>query len=228
MTLNRRRLYIFDIDGTLIVSGGAGGSAMRAAFEALWRRDDGFRGIEFSGRTDLAIFRDACRVCGIDKETSSLDLKRFKRAYRYRLPTRLRECDGRVLPGVVDILETLSTDPDATLALGTGNFRSTAAIKLRHYNLAHYFQRGGFGDRTEDRAELIADAVRVAEKQAGSHGSVFVIGDTVHDVAAAKANNAIAVAVTTGTQSAEALSAAGADLVLPTLEAATELLARRD
>jgi phosphoglycolate phosphatase len=228
MQVNRRRLYLFDIDGTLIVSGGAGGSAMCDAFVALWRREDDFRNIEFSGRTDLAIFRQICRACDIDPEASPQDLRRFKRAYRRRLPARLRACDGRVLPGVVNLLEQLSADPDATLALGTGNFRTTAALKLNHYALAHYFQTGGFGDHTEDRAEMIAAGIRSAQRRAGAHGSVFVIGDTVHDVAAARANGCVAVGVATGTATEAALSAAGADLVLPTLESAADQLARRD
>jgi phosphoglycolate phosphatase-like HAD superfamily hydrolase len=87
---------------------------------------------------------------------------------------------------------------------------------------------GGFGDRTEDRSELIARAVAGANRRAGRHASMFVIGDTVHDITAAKANGCIAVAVATGTASAEVLAAAGADIVLPTLESASALLARAD
>lgn len=228
MIPNSRRLYLFDIDGTLITSGGAGSGAMREAFAAIWRRADGFSNIEFSGRTDRWLFRQAHAGSGFEVSAFDADLRRFKRAYRRRLHQTLRSCDGRVLPGVVELLDHLTGDGDATLALGTGNFRSTAAVKLGYYNLAHYFRAGGFGDSTDDRAELIAIARRSAERIGGRHGSVFVIGDTVHDVAAARANNFVAVAVATGIASAEALAAAGADLVLPTLESAAALLSRRD
>jgi phosphoglycolate phosphatase-like HAD superfamily hydrolase len=228
MTINSRRLYLWDIDGTLITSGGAGSGAMRAAFAAIWRRDDGFDNIEFSGRTDRWLFRQAHAGCGFDETEFAPDLARFKRAYRRRLHQTLRSCHGRVLPGVVDTLDHLAQDSNATLAVGSGNFRSTAAIKLGYYNLAHYFRTGGFGDNTDDRAELIAIARRAAERLAGRHGTVFVIGDTVHDVAAAKANGFVAVAVATGTADADTLSAAGADVVLPSLESAAAILSRRD
>lgn len=224
MTLNRR-LFLFDIDGTLITTGGAGSSAMRAAFAALWKNDDGFRAIEFSGRTDRAILRDAFVASGMTDGSFDDDLRRFKRAYFRRLFGTLRACEGRVLPGVRELLRALGDEPGATVALGTGNFRTSAGIKLRHYGLASHFLCGGFGDRTEDRPTLIAQAIRRADRAAGRHGDVFVIGDTVHDVTAAKANNAVAVAVATGTASAEELAGAGADVLLITLEdAGPELL----
>ena len=230
MTVNSRRLYLWDIDGTLITSGGAGSGAMRAAFNALYRRNDGFSNIEFSGRTDRSLFREALTACGLcDDDCFAEDLRRFKRAYKRRLFGSLPACDGRVLPGVVEVLDRLAIDSDATLALGTGNFRSTAAVKLGYYKLAHYFQTGGFGDSTDDRAELIAAGARAAERLSGrKHGTVFVIGDTVHDVTSAKANGFVAVAVATGVASRETLEAAGADVVLPTLESAVDVLLGRD
>src|SRR3972149_468096 len=159
-----RRLYLFDIDGTLVATGGAGSGAMRAAFTAVWGLADGFSGIEVSGRTARAIPRDA--------------------------PPRR----GRAPP-----LAPLAADRRATVALGTGNFRVSAGQKLRHYGLDHYFRVGGFGDSTEDRVALIAQAIRTADRAAGHHATVFVIGDTGHAVVAAKAHGAVAVAVATGT-----------------------------
>jgi phosphoglycolate phosphatase-like HAD superfamily hydrolase len=219
-----RRLYLFDIDGTLIASGGAGSGAMRSAFAALWRREDGFKGVEFSGRTDRAILRDALTGCGLDNGAFDEDLRRFKRAYFRRLAATLHESAGRVLPGVPELLDHLRRDDRATLALGTGNFRFSAGMKLRHYGIDAPFRSGGFGDRTEDRATLIAQAIRSANRDAGRHPTVIVIGDTVHDVTAAKANGAVAVAVCTGNWSEDHLSAAGADIVLPTLESAAKAL----
>ncbi len=230
MTINPRRLYLWDIDGTLITSGGAGSGAMRLAFNALYKRDDGFTNIEFSGRTDRSLFREALTACGLADEAGFPDaLKRFKRAYRRRLRGTLEACDGRVLPGVFEILDLLAADSDATQALGTGNFKSTAAVKLGYYKLAQYFATGGFGDLTDDRAELIAAGARAAERlHGGKFGTVFVIGDTVHDITSAKANNFVAVGVATGTASMDTLSAAGADVVLPDLLSAAAVLLRRD
>jgi phosphoglycolate phosphatase-like HAD superfamily hydrolase len=218
-----RRLYLFDIDGTLINTGGAGSSAMRIAFAALWRIEDGFKGVEFSGRTDRAIFRDAHAGTGLETEFSA-DLRRFKRAYYRRLVDTLRACDGTVLQGVVGFLNRLHEDERATVSLGTGNFRSSAAMKLRYYGIDGYFRHGGFGDSTEERALVIAQGIRAAQRAAGRHGTVFVIGDTVHDIAAAKANNAVAVGVATGPADEDALAKAGADIVLPTLESAAKHL----
>jgi phosphoglycolate phosphatase-like HAD superfamily hydrolase len=222
--LKGRRLYLFDIDGTLISTGGAGGGAMRAAFAALWRRADGFDGIEFSGRTDRSLLKQAVTAAGLEGEPFEEQLRRFKRAYYRRLPLSLPAYEGRVLPSVVSFLEQLTADPDASVGLGTGNFRHSASIKLRHYGIDHYFRFGGFGDRAEDRAALIAEGIRSGQRR-GRHDIVFVIGDTVHDIVAARANRAVAVGVTTGSASAEVLSAAGADLVLASLAEAPRLLA---
>src|SRR3989304_3969778 len=154
-----RRLYLFDIDGTLVATGGAGSGAMRAAFTAVWGLADGFSGIEVSGPPDPAPapFRpDALAPAGLDNGAFAADLRRFKRAYFRRLPRMLEASRGRVLPGVEPLLASLAADPRATVALGTGNFRVSAGQKLRHYGLAHYFRVGGFGDSTEDRVALIA------------------------------------------------------------------------
>jgi phosphoglycolate phosphatase-like HAD superfamily hydrolase len=219
-----KRLYVFDIDGTLIATGGAGSGAMRAAFAALWRVEDGFRGVEFSGRTDRAILRDALAATGFLNGAFSTDLHRFKRAYLRRLPGTLASMHGTVLPGVVPLLDRLRRDESATIVLGTGNFRRGAMLKLGHYGLGHYFATGGFGDHMEDRATLIAQAIHAGRRRAGSSAEVLVIGDTIHDIAAAKANAAIAVGVATGPASEATLIAAGADIVLPTLMDAGAML----
>ena len=228
MPLNGRRLYLFDIDGTLIHSGGAGSRAMAAAFAALWGRDDGFAGIEFSGRTDRAILRDALCANQCSDRPFEEDLRRFKRAYFRRLAGSLRASPGFVLGGVTDFLVTLSGDRDATVGLATGNFRTSAAMKLRHYGIAGHFTLGGFGDAAEERADVVDQALRAAKRVAGRHATAFVIGDTVHDIASAKAHGAVAVGVATGTASAEDLSRAGADIVLSGLgEAPGHLLPRQ-
>ncbi len=220
-----RRLYLFDIDGTLIDSGGAGSGAMRAAFAALWGIADGFVGIEFTGRSDRAIVRDALRAAALAIGAFADDLRRFKRAYFRRLPRELAAREGRILPGVVPLLETLSADARATVALGTGNFRHGARLKLGHYGIGHYFRTGGFGDDVEDRAMLIGQALAAAKRAFGRHTQAIVIGDTPHDVRAAKANSAVAVGVATGTATAAELDAAGADHVLADLTKPDELLA---
>ncbi len=216
--MKSRRLYLFDIDGTLLNSGGAGSAAMRVAFARLYGVEDGFASVEFSGRSDLAIITDALVGIGVKGDELPEALRRFKRAYYRALPPMMIEREGRVLPGVTRLLEDLSGDDSHTLMLGTGNFRHSAGIKLRHFGIDQYFRGGGFGDRTGHRPTLVENGIRSANRVAGKHATVFVIGDTVHDVSAAKANNAVAVAVATGQASRADLEGAGADIVLDTLE----------
>jgi phosphoglycolate phosphatase-like HAD superfamily hydrolase len=101
-------------------------------------------------------------------------------------------------------------------------------MKLQHYGLHHYFVAGGYGDSSEDRAELIGQGIRSATRVAGRHDVTIVIGDTVHDITSAKANNAIAIGVLTGTTTEKTLEDAGADLVLPNLVDAYDTLSRLD
>lgn len=215
-----RRLYLFDIDGTLLNTGGAGRGAMATAFERLFGLKDGFARVEFTGRSDLAIIHDAARHAALHNGDLRELVRRFKRAYYLALPAHLAAAQGRLLPGVVRLLEKLNRDERATVSLGTGNFRSSAAIKLRHFGIADQFRFGGFGDRTTIRAEIIEQGIRAANRAAGKHGTVFVIGDTVHDVAAAKANGAVAVAVATGRPTRAELETARPDFLLDSLEEA--------
>lgn len=200
---------------------------MRSAFHQIYGVEDGFGHIEFSGRSDYAIFQDALTAIGITEDQMAAEMRRFKRVYYRHLPGKLLELQGRLLPGVPDLLLGLEQDPDATLTIGTGNFRNSAGIKLRHFGIDRYFRSGGFGDRTGHRPTLIAQGIRAAQRAAGRHGTVFVIGDTVHDIHAARENGAIAVGVATGTATVQQLSDAGADIALESLETALKLLGPR-
>ena len=222
MRPTRRRLYLFDIDGTLLSTGGSGRAAMAQAFEAVFGVKDGFKGVEFTGRSDLAIAHDALQQAALSNGDFADLVSRFKRAYYRQLPALLASSSGRLLPGVERLLERLVAEDDATVSLGTGNFRASARIKLRHYGIHHHFRHGGFGDRTMVRAEIIEQGIRAANRAAGRHGAVFVIGDTVHDIAAAKANGAVAVGVATGLPTRDELASAGPDILLDTLEDAHE------
>lgn len=199
---------------------------MRAAFAAIYGVEDGFRDIEFAGRSDLAIIEDALAGVGVTGDAVKAAIRQFKRAYYGHLPRTLLTNNGSVFPGVRDLLEVLSSESQATLSLGTGNFRRSAGMKLSYFGLHTYFKAGGFGDRTGDRPTLVAQGIRAANRLAGKHSTVFVIGDTVHDMRAAKDNGAVAVGVETGGTTEADLCAAGADVVLPTLETAARFLVR--
>jgi len=221
----RRRLYLFDIDGTLLSTRGAASHAMGLAFERVFGVKDGFRDVTFTGRSDLAILQDGLANAGLAAADVSRLARRFKAAYMRILPGVLVEKAAGVLhDGVVQLVQQLNADPDATVSLGTGNFRASSRLKLQHYGIAEHFRFGGFGDRTTVRAEIIEQGIRAANRAVGKHGTVFVIGDTIHDIAAAKANGAVAVAVTTGLPTREELAASSPDILLDTLEGAEAYL----
>ncbi|HJX60977.1 MAG TPA: HAD hydrolase-like protein [Dehalococcoidia bacterium] len=212
------RLYLFDIDNTLLNSGGAGAKAMTLAFEEIFGVPDAFAGIEYTGRSDIAIFHDAALAHSLDVNGPFPDLlDRFRESYFSFLPQTLRQNPGRVMPGMPEVLAALELTPGAHLGLATGNFSLSARLKLEYYGLQRFFQTGGFGEDSDERAEIVARAIeRVAAlaADAGPH-STFVIGDTPLDVAAALANGVVAVGVATGTFSVDALKEAGAGLVFP-------------
>jgi phosphoglycolate phosphatase len=214
-----RTLVLWDIDHTLLYTGGAGSLAMARAFRDLYGVDDAFRHIEFSGRTDAAIFRNAARACGIPDADAPSELSRFADLYVPHLHAALEEVSGgRLMPGIRAVLESLAARGDVAMALGTGNLRRGGEAKLRHFGIATFFPGvpGGFGDDSPDREEVIRIAIRRAS--AGRRPPrIVVVGDTPHDVAAARANGALAVAVATGRSSVDELRACGADEALDDL-----------
>ncbi len=219
---NNRRLYLFDIDGTLLSTGGAASHAMGLAFERVFGVADGFRNVTFTGRSDLAILQDALTNAGFANADIASHARRYKATYMRFLPRVMAEKAGSGVlhDGVAPLVQALNADPDATVSLGTGNFRRSAHLKLQHYGIAEHFRFGGFGDRTTVRAGIIEQGIKAANRAVGAHGTVFVIGDTVHDVAAARANGAVAVAVATGLPTREELAASSPDVLLDTLEGA--------
>jgi phosphoglycolate phosphatase len=190
---------------------------MRLAFRDLYGIDDAFGKVEFSGRTDTAIFRDAARLHGLDEARLDGEQGRFVEAYLPHLAIALADTRGSLMSGVAATLDALTARDDVLQALGTGNFRRGGELKLRHYGIDHHFPEmpGGFGEDSESRDEMIAGAIlRLAD---GAKPRVVVIGDTPHDVAAARASGAYALGVATGRNSVEELLACGADVALEDL-----------
>ena len=207
------RLLLFDVDNTLLWSGGAGGKAMGLAFRDLFGIEDGFKRVEFSGRTDRYILATALRQHGIDGDFDEHQVRFLERYYTH-LPETLREREGKLMPGFPALLDDLSGRPDIRLGLATGNFSRAAQMKLAHYGIDGYFSGGGFGEESEDRAVIVRRAVqRLGEGLSQAKAFVFVIGDTPHDVSSAKASGAVAVGVATGGHSVEQLKESGADFV---------------
>ena len=218
------RIFLFDIDNTLINSGGAGGWAMNLAFRDLFGIDNGFSGVEFSGRTDSAILRNGLLLHHLPDGDFAALLARFKACYLRHLARTLPQTRGHVLPGVPALLRSLSETEGVRLGLATGNFRRSAMMKLEYCGIRSFFRGGGFGEDSELRSEVVALAIRRLGGRPGGRYPIYVVGDTPIDVEAAKANGAVAVAVTTGTSSAEELARAGADAVFPDLSDVASVL----
>lgn len=212
-------LVLWDIDNTLLYTGGAGSLAMARAFRDLYGIEDAFRRVEFSGRTDTAIFREAALAHGVEVDDVAAGLERFCDAYVPHLLETLTEVTGGdLMPGVAQVLEALSEREDVLMGLGTGNFRRGGELKLRHYGIERYFpgMLGGFGEDSDDRRVVIRTGIERMRNGAIPE-RVVIIGDTPHDVRAAQANNAFALAVATGRDSMNELLASGADFALPDL-----------
>jgi phosphoglycolate phosphatase len=214
----RMQVCLFDIDGTLLSSGGAGKAAMGAALASAFGGGDSTDGVPFSGRTDRAICKDLFALHGVD--ATETNWQRFISAYLRLLPSYLESHRGTVLPGIASLLETLAQRPHMTLGLLTGNMREGARLKLDHYGIYHHFKLGAFGDHVYDRDEVaraaltevrerIPDPVRLED--------IWVIGDTPLDVQCARAIGASVLAVATGWHSAESLAEATPDLLFSDL-----------
>jgi len=219
-TASASTVVLWDIDNTLLYTGGAGSRAMARAFVELYGTSDAFKRIEFSGRTDTAIFFDAARAHGLPEASWVLECDRFREAYVPHLQAALVESDGDggLMPGVRELLEALARGGGVRQGLGTGNFRGGGELKLRHYGIGDYFpgMPGGFGEDSESRDAVIATAIeRMSNGRRPER--VVVIGDTPHDVTAARANGAFALAVATGRNDAAELAACGADAVMADL-----------
>jgi phosphoglycolate phosphatase len=213
------KICLFDIDGTLLSSGGAGKAAMEAALLAEFDLPALEGRVTYSGRTDRAIVADLMRLHGI--EETPANRRRFLEAYLRRLPEHLKNATGKgVLPGIAYLLEHLSGRERVAVGLLTGNIRAGARIKLEHYGLYHHFSFGGFGDEHLDRDEVAREAWAVVRERFGPAvlcENVWVIGDTPMDVRCARAIGARCLAVATGLHSVEELGAAEPDLLLPDL-----------
>jgi len=206
-------IVLFDIDGTLIRVGGAGVRAMAQAFEKLFGVTDALKSIEMGGRSDAWIVGRAFALHGVADEVANREA--LLEEYSSVLPGVLADAEGLVLPGVPQLLEVLG-ERDAVLGLGTGNFRRSGFIKLRHFGLDGYFDEGGFGEDSEDRGEVLAAGVARLRSRAPA-AAVVVIGDTPHDVQAARAIGARAVAVATGFATPAELETAAPDVLLQDL-----------
>jgi phosphoglycolate phosphatase-like HAD superfamily hydrolase len=231
-------ICFLDIDGTLLLTGGAGQSAFAETFASDFGTPTLDGKVHFSGRSDKAIAMDLFASHGI--EPSEANWRRFRAGYLRRLEKSLISCKGSVLPGVPDLLEALTARGDVAIGLLTGNMREGARRKLCHYGLWDWFPFGGFGDEHMERCDIAAAALSAAERHlngkqaisntngASTNRQIVVIGDTPHDIRCGRSIGARCVAVSTGFITADELQESEPDICVGTLATAAPILALFD
>ena len=215
---NEPALILFDVDGTLLLSGRAGLRAMTRAFQDAFGIADAFKGESFGGRTDSYLVSKALQGAGLPDSIENHD--RFRETYLPLLAEEIQhpgQGHKGLMPGARELLEALQDYDHLHLALLTGNYRDAAEIKLQHFEIWEFFEWGAFSDDHHDRNELVPIAKSRAETYdipAEAIERVIVIGDTPHDIECARVAGAKSIAVATGGFTIEQLKEAGADEVL--------------
>lgn len=212
------RILLFDIDGTLVDTGGAGRRAIERAMRDYLALENIALGFSFAGMTDRAILRMAIEAQG--RGCAEEDIDELITRYVDYLHEEVLRAEYLVFPGVVELLDALSGVEGCALGLGTGNAEKGARVKLERGRLNPYFSFGGYGCASEDRAIILSQGASRGAALLGQEVEdceIIVIGDTPRDVAAALAIGARSVAVATGGHSIEVLRACKPDLVVDDL-----------
>ena len=194
------RLVLFDIDGTLVHTSGAGIKAFAKTFATEFNAHDGVEKIDFPGRTDVSLVREFFGLHGIPATAETF--RRFFERYVFWLDHIVAQSDGGPCKGVLEFLDGLRMLPQPPLlGLITGNIRLGAEIKLRRFGLWDAFQTGAFADDSEDRNQIAAIAHKRGSRVLGKElrgDQIVVVGDTTHDIRCAQAIGAKVLVMATG------------------------------
>jgi len=218
MSAGPTRLLLFDIDGTLILGGGAGEGALFQAMQDCFGLTGGFDRINMAGATDKAIAMEL--LSANELEPSPENIAKLLDRYLEVLEEKLPQQGGILLPGIVELLEDLTHRADCVLGLLTGNIRKGAEIKLQHFGVWHFFSFGAFADDHHDRNQLGDYAKARALEHHGEEfppERIYVIGDTPKDIACGKAFGARTVAIATGKYPLQELAAHQPDFLFADL-----------
>ena len=211
-----RLAWLFDIDGTLLLTGGAAKEAFVRAAREVFGLDDRLEDIGFAGRIDPEILREILDKHGLTPAPERIE--RFYDNVVAQMDSAIHNGHGRLLPGVPALLDAVAAEPAWARTLLTGNMTRMAAIKLKHFGIEHHFAMGAYGEQAASRPELARLAVaRIRERYGVAPSRCVVVGDTIHDIACARAAGALVVAVATGSQSRAELEAHAPDLALDDL-----------
>ncbi|GBD39924.1 Pyrophosphatase PpaX [bacterium HR37] len=201
------KLILFDIDGTLLVSGGASIRAINRVFKNMFGIENAMEGIKPDGKTDPLILRELF-MKNLKRDFSKEEANRVFKEYLSFLEKEIVTSKSlRIMPGITQLIKTLSQKQDTAIGIATGNIEEGARIKLRHSGLEHFFRFGGFGSDSESREKLIRIAIERGRKLFNHtrRERVFVVGDTPFDIISAKAVGAEVIAVATGSYTVEDL-----------------------
>jgi phosphoglycolate phosphatase-like HAD superfamily hydrolase len=213
------RLVLFDIDGTLIHTGGAGVKAFGRAFASEFNLTDGLDRMKFAGRTDTSLVREFFSMHGVQPDREKV--QQFFDCYVFWLDYLLHHSAGGTCPGLGEFVQDLRQQPQPPrLGLLTGNIRLGAEIKLRHFDLWELFQTGAFGDDHEDRNQIALIALQRGSRLLGHSlrgDEILVIGDTPLDIDCARAIGAKTLAVASGGSTYDQLKAHHPDWVVENL-----------
>jgi phosphoglycolate phosphatase-like HAD superfamily hydrolase len=194
-----KKLILWDIDGTLITSGGAGEHALITGLRNEFGIDSSLAWLDYSGRTDAWIAREVLGHHGLP--VTPENIQRYLEGYLRALGPAMTNPRARLLTGILGLLETLHQRADLAQGLLTGNLRRGAQIKLGHFKVWHYFEFGAFADDSPRRNDLGPHALRRARERHGVEfppEQTFIIGDTPHDVECGRVIGAKTIAVATG------------------------------
>ena len=215
------RLFLFDVDQTLVNTGGAGLRALDRACHKLLSIENAMVGVDPSGKTDPAIVREIFTRLNI-ASNDGVHIETVLEAYLAFLREEVEMSEKyHVLPGITGILDEISALPNTMLGLATGNIELGARVKLQRGGLNRYFSFGGFGSDSENRTELVRKAGEAASRRHGDSirpEEIFVIGDTPLDIAAGLGAGYKTVGVATGRYSTVRLHEAGATFVISNFE----------
>lgn len=228
-----KKLLLFDVDGTLVDTEGAGLSSLQSGIYKAFpeKKSTPFPSLDLGGATDGSVvsFLFGHFQLKVSRENEEVFFQCYLSALTETLNSFQAEGKGRCLAGVIPLLDALAKEPDRwSLALLTGNIAAGAKAKLQHYGLAHYFSFGAYGDDHSDRNALGPIALKRAAVDYGlefAPEDTLIIGDTPKDIACARAFGAKVLAVATGASSPEALKAANPDRYLKDFADTTKSLA---
>lgn len=222
-----RKMLLFDIDGTLLLTGGTGALAFNLVFKEMFGVEEAWGNTHPDGKTDPAIIDEVAVSC-LGRTLSPAEYKKLCTRYLELFDENIGKSERfRLMPGVPELLEHLSQREDVLLGVATGNFEQAAWSKLERGKIRHYFSFGGFGSDSHHRPELTRQAMMRGHRTLGRElpsRHIFIIGDTPWDVLAGKHIGATTVAITTGSYTAADFEASNPDYIFPDLAQAERFL----